>query len=135
MIYQTLKTEIDKAAYDGKTDTEKTVMLNVPASNVDSDFVNIGVVESYIVKNAFVLAELKALTTAERESLMVLVAGNFVDLGNSNTVDSFREIFAPGSVTRANLIVAAKRFISKSEFLFGVHIPVKIYHIENADKL
>ena len=130
-----LKNEIlndpEGLGYAGKTLFEKANLINA----LTSDTIFLGVLESYKVKNAFDIAELKNLSDSDTRTLLVLLAGGEVDMGSANTRAAFTDIFPAQSTTRANLVAIAKRNISRAEKLFGADIVVSYWEIGQAEDL
>lgn len=97
--------------------TGLAALLNAPKVGV---VVGRGVVPAHEVVDAIVPGEYASLVAAERDYLLMVVAGGTVNLGDGQTRAALKVLFGAGTVTRANLIALADRTGSRAEELgFG----------------
>lgn len=107
-------------------------LLNTPGQSGES--IERDTIPVEWVRDQLVFTEVAALTTAERETLTVLLSGNHLTV-NPRTKAAFSQIFGAGTTTRANLVALLNRPASRAEVLFGSGVTVGQRDLWKARKL
>lgn len=98
-------------------DPQLTAMLNLVREGTGFQVDNI--ITNAQLYEAIVSAELSALVAAQRTLLQIALAVPTYDLGSKNNRDKLGDIFAAGTVTRANLQTLSKRQGSRAEIVLS----------------
>lgn len=128
----TLKTELSKAAYVGKSDGEVADMLNAidPTILIDRQTIT-----GNEFLNAVVPAEYAALVDPEAKAwVRALFTKDEIDIRSPAIRTIVASLFPVGSTTRANLAALQKRPGSVAEQLFGIGTVVSHVDVAEARK-
>lgn len=109
-------TSLGFAADVNGDDLFRANLLNAINQAIDIDR---GVIPSYEIINATVVAEWTALSAAEKQRYQTLTGAGQVDSTNVNVRAAFQQMFGPATATRTALTALLTRKGCRAEVLFG----------------